>query len=651
MIPIRLLLLLFTACNGDTGLKSVRSEQTGTLVSKRLSADDPAVIRSLEDKSVLVTGRFAEGRALIEKSMTPYEKIIFPMGYGSLSGAQLSDRQSNNIINGIDQYIRYLEYKISKSGISVDRSAIVELQDRRFVIDLTFANSDGRTMSHRFVCFINFRMNEMGDAALEDIYGCDVAVSEEELILTDLEGITAYDLATLRILDKRFALPRNMDHKIVLTGTEKRGSRYYSLYFESKQNTGIVEFEENGEFRDRYRITSPESLVYAEMFSSWEYNYPFGSLRKVSCYPAPDGRTIICRTTGSNPDAILDKITGSWIPVYDFIEFTSADGVLLRVDTLLKNCTDSEPDSVLVTAEKNGELEACFKCEVKINPLYGFALRRETKDTYGNAVNGYTVTEDGSFILENNYLGEKIIIDLSEQSVSVDDNYGRSQLDTLIASNDRGEIWSGSRAGGGDLILTNILYSDKAHENIQYIGTIGGMYGGDESAGFFSNGDIYFFGHERFDVFRAEGNNIKKRMSFADRFPLGKNPEEGIYYRMIHAVRRDPETMGYTVIYSEERVNETGRYLYDNTQSDGTELRIRYKIGFLDSTGRLLESFESDRPVRISAFGPLPVEMWKEGEVYRFNILDNRNRIPVLTGQFDTQTNRFYFKRSGQQDS
>ena len=105
--------------------------------------------------------------------------------------------------------------------------------------------------------------------------------------------------------------------------------------------------------------------------------------------------------------------------------------------------------------------------------------------------------------------------------------------------------------GGGDVVINSIYLVENATGDVKYIDTIGGMYGGSESAGFFSNGDVYTIGLDEFKVFTTDMSQQGPVFEMSKNFPLGDDAVEKGGFRHLLSARRDPATQSWVVLYNE----------------------------------------------------------------------------------------------------
>ncbi len=183
--------------------------------------------------------------------------------------------------------------------------------------------------------------------------------------------------------------------------------------------------------------------------------------------------------------------------------------------------------------------------------------------------------------------------------------------------------------GGGDIYYDLLSVRNNETKGHKYLGQTGGMYGGKGGAGFLKNNDVYIFGTGELHIFDPATGEIK--------FDLGKNfslgyDSETDSERGILTFRRNPEDMTFILVY----------YEYENGFEWDEEFRgsCNYKIGFLDSEGNLLESYDTGCPLYGDPFGLYSVDMrYSETELLLIGTGGKGGKIQI--GTFDMETKEF----------
>lgn len=193
--------------------------------------------------------------------------------------------------------------------------------------------------------------------------------------------------------------------------------------------------------------------------------------------------------------------------------------------------------------------------------------------------------------------------------------------------------------GRGDVWYNRLAVKNNDTGKYHYIGKAGGMYGGYGGYGFLKNDDIYNYSLDMLKIFDSETGELK--FDITKNFPLGfsKDEKQG---RGIFTFRRDPNDFSYIVVcyefddgYSwEEVLDENGRFLC-------YKANYNYKIGFLDSDGRLLESYDTGFSVLCDTFGFHKVQMRYSEEKLTLFFDGPGKAFSKFSGEFDRQTKEF----------
>ncbi len=198
-------------------------------------------------------------------------------------------------------------------------------------------------------------------------------------------------------------------------------------------------------------------------------------------------------------------------------------------------------------------------------------------------------------------------------------------------------ICSFGETSGGDAFDCHYAIRNNETGKYVYIGRNGGIWGGYGDIGFLKNNDVYVYSTDKMQVLDPKTGEIKFDMT--KNFPLGYD-EENNSERGLLTFRRDPKDFSYIVVYyeyengyeSEEVENEFGGWHY--------EYDFNYKIGFLDSEGNLLESYDTGMPFFTNSFGINKVTMYYTPEALTLTVRGGK-AISGFTGTFDMKTKEF----------
>lgn len=193
--------------------------------------------------------------------------------------------------------------------------------------------------------------------------------------------------------------------------------------------------------------------------------------------------------------------------------------------------------------------------------------------------------------------------------------------------------------GGGDAWYNHIAVKNNKTGKYHYMGETGGMYGGNGGYGFLKNDDAYNYSSYMLQIFDSETGELK--FDITKNFPLGFS-SDGNQGRGIFTFRRNPDDFSYIIVYFEFDGGSSWNEVFDDDKMyvcDGAS--YNYKIGFLDSEGRLLESYDTGFPVLASPFGFYSVQMrYSEEKLLLF--FDNSGKGEGhFEGEFDMKTKEF----------
>ena len=191
-------------------------------------------------------------------------------------------------------------------------------------------------------------------------------------------------------------------------------------------------------------------------------------------------------------------------------------------------------------------------------------------------------------------------------------------------------IYSFGFNGAGDIIGCHFQLRENDTKKHFYLGEKGGMYGGYGEVGFLKNNDIYSYSLSELKIIDPKTLEIK--FDINKNFPLGYNKENDSG-RGLLTFRRNPEDFSYIVVY----------YEYESEiQWGGADVaqNCNYKIGFLDSEGNLLESYDTGCGILAGSFGICNVEMRYSEEELTVIAFGDRGGV-CFEGVFDMETKEF----------
>ncbi|MBQ6877278.1 MAG: hypothetical protein IJO22_02625 [Oscillospiraceae bacterium] len=232
------------------------------------------------------------------------------------------------------------------------------------------------------------------------------------------------------------------------------------------------------------------------------------------------------------------------------------------------------------------------------------------------------------------YFAMTLTLDFEKHSHKLEFNPTDANIDEysepIESSNGLYSICFFGRYGAGDISYRHVSLRDNISGTHRYIGEIGGMYGGYNGIGFLKNNDIYIYDNyslKILDVF-----TLKVKFDINKNFPLGHD-EETNSGRGILTFRRDPNDFSYIIVYYEY---ENGLQWDENDNIKNSN----YKIGFLDSEGKLLESYDTGYPLMGDPFGLCNVDMRYSEDELTLIVTGNRGTV-CLEGVFNMETKEF----------
>jgi len=203
----------------------------------------------------------------------------------------------------------------------------------------------------------------------------------------------------------------------------------------------------------------------------------------------------------------------------------------------------------------------------------------------------------------------------------------------------RYSLWKGNGEGGGDVVINSIYLVENATGDVKYIDTIGGMYGGSESAGFFSNGDVYTIGLDEFKVFTTDMSQQGPVFEMSKNFPLGDDAVEKGGFRHLLSARRDPATHSWVVLYNEAPYQADANDWYMDGDLGYNFYKSTYKVGILDPQGNLTKVYDTGEYVMTYAFRQIKMHM-ETGDILYFSVL-HKGTNPHLEGKIDLKTGEY----------
>ncbi|MBQ8604436.1 MAG: hypothetical protein IJ410_06310 [Oscillospiraceae bacterium] len=362
-----------------------------------------------------------------------------------------------------------------------------------------------------------------------------------------------------------------------------KGSRYTVYYFEVNGEEWLLA-DDSGSSDFMYSITNG-NMMYIQQTLFSENTESDTQVRIISCSPA-----------GYYP-----------VKVYDNLAMRVEKGTITHLFGF------------------DGEISGAMYMNSATDGEYGLKVRRNDDFT---AVNFY-----------HKGCQQGVEIDFNEKTTEI---YHHNL--TLPAENyamesykDQGmlALYSYPAYGGGDVSVSTVVLRDERFGWLKYIDDVGGMYGGGESVGFFSNGDIYSISRKDFKIYTSDFKEEGPIFRLSDNFPLGTYISDTVGYRVLFAARRNPDDRSFIVLYTDIPYCDRNIDMW----IDGSDVRLKsdYKVGLLDNQGNLLKSYSTGENAGFSGF--YNVDMYLDGDELHFvemvkSTVNIHGVVNIKTGEY-----------------
>ena len=303
--------------------------------------------------------------------------------------------------------------------------------------------------------------------------------------------------------------------------------------------------------------------------------------------------------------------------VYKRINYNGENGEIGNL--LVQRTFKGQPQTTMILSDKTAN---CFQGYENTHMPYHAT----------NNMNQVTILNEG--------YGETAVFDFENKSLKVSYSPTEKHIEREFAATADGRysLYEGGFYGGGDVSYGMIVLKDNRTNQLKYIDTIGGMYGGSESAGFFSNGDIYTIGLDEFKIFTTDMSRQGPIFEMSKNFPLGTVKEGNTHYRDLLAVRRNPDDHSFVVLYTDREYYEK----YEDSlmpELGGNFFKSTYKIGILDPQGELTKFYDTGEYVMTYSFRTVEMYMAQDN-VIRFSVLF-KGYDPQLEGEINLTTGEY----------
>ena len=236
-----------------------------------------------------------------------------------------------------------------------------------------------------------------------------------------------------------------------------------------------------------------------------------------------------------------------------------------------------------------------------VGGIFAFANDRDVKFINCTYHPAYTGNWELLFSINHvscngNYAPYTFTPDESRKPYSFGSNAQAEDSELIAESKDKNyALYYGEKSGGTqtEILRREVIFHNRITDNRKVIGIVDIGSSKDsvnDEWGFFSNGDVYHFNFDRFDIYEKGIENREPKFRLTDKVKLGEIKADGLWARYLHAIRRDPEDLSFILVFSEV-YSKLGTYIY--TDDTETVMTTNYQIGFMDKNGVLQDSIDT----------------------------------------------------------
>lgn len=405
-----------------------------------------------------------------------------------------------------------------------------------------------------------------------------------------------------------------------IVALNKAGDDYYLLYT-GVEKEGFGKIDANGNFTDM-----PVADGYSGNFFSSEDNNP--AVDYIKLRVNSDGYTLYHFEINGEEWLLADNALGA---SDDFMYSVNNGNMFYIQQTLFSENTENDIQVHIIQCSPAGYYPVktydnlAMRVEKgKITHLFGFDgeisgamyINHETDGEYGLQVRRNDDFTRASFYHEGCKQG--VDIDFNEKTAEIYHHNLTLPLDNYAMKSykDQGELalYCYPAYGGGDVSVSTVVLRNERFGWLKYIDDVGGMYGGGESTGFFLNGDIYSISRDDFKIYTNDFKEEGPVFRLSDNFPLGSYVSDTVGRRVLFAARRNPDDHSFIVLYTD--IPYCDRYNDMWVDSSYVRLKSEYKVGLLDSTGKLIKSWSTGENAGLSGF--YGMDMYLDGDELHF---------------------------------
>ena len=567
-------------------------------------------------------------------------EIAPPVFIQQESFTSLSDNQNSQLEN----YIKYLDredllsdlriQRLEEKGISISLSEKTLLSFGKVSFNITLTNSDGKSVILPVECIVNYYTTDDKIASQQVLWG-NLSASDNSIILTTLNNIYIIDINNLKVREIQPEFLAGNTDRYYLLDTISCDAGYTTAIL-SCDRQGLVIFDADGK-------TVSENYTYY-LFGSFghsnsdNYNFSLDKKRIALYYVDPD-QTVVAVTSDDNYAGDGGKVyPPSVSSFYDIDSLTTQHYPQLSADYTY----GSYRVSVFAPTNYNTHRAIKFKDG---KPVDYFTFESDRLHEYfgqdENAPPVVTADSDCNTVsIYCPYSRQNLTVDFNSHSADISSVYNENWLYSVFATyGDRYYLCEGSHSGAGDAYFRQIVLKDNTTGKMKYIDTIGGMYGGSESAGFFSNGDVYTIGLDEFKVFTNDMDQAGPVFEMSKNFPLGCEMKGDIYFCHLLAARRNPDDYSWIVLYNEAPYKENPSDWYMDGELGNNFYKSTYKVGLLDKDGRLTKVYDTGEAVMTYSFRQVKMYL-SAGNILNFEVVV-KGKETQLHGQLDLNTGKY----------
>ncbi len=515
--------------------------------------------------------------------------------------------------------------------IKVNKPELISLGEISF--EIVLENVDKKSVVLPLKGMLNYYLAETNIRNACIVWG-NMSINENSIILTTLNHIYKIDIDSMSIEQLQPEFLTDIAQRYYLMDTISCDAGYTVSYMDRTKQEFVI-FDKDGKTVNR--IDTDSVFAHYNPSSSNNMNITYGKDCMTTFYADPQ-QTVI----GITSDDRAYEPDGEIYPPALKVFFDITTGQSEHYPISLVNYSDDNYHLAIFAPSNYNTHRVIRRENGKVTDYFTFETDELGKWSSHDGKLESMVTADCGFNVVSAYCPysrQTVTVDFINNSVDIstdyDENWQYSVFDTY---KDRYCLCEGARTGAGDVSHKDIVLKDTETGQMKYIDTIGGMYGGSESAGFFSNGDVYTIGLDEFKVFTTDMSQQDPVFEMSKNFPLGSELTGDIYFRHLLAARRDPDNHSWVVLYNEAPYEEDANDWYMPDDFGDNFYKSTYKIGILDPQGNLTKVYDTGEHVMTYSFRTVEMYM-KPGNIIHFSVLIKGT--PQLEAELDLNTGEY----------